>query len=208
MVGAPELRAAGADGLRSMTDVLRILAIPGRDETVHEAFGALRLFEGRILRGLDWGSDLAGRPFATQVRVVSALLASETPDEDSLVLGRSFGAWLVLNALIERDRPYPGTVVLLASVLGYGAAGGLGFKAARARAFWSEVERRGEPPARRLVLVHADDDEQCPCEYAARLSSLWRVPLERLPRGGHALGKSALVDEVSSIIAHHWSAKP
>ena len=138
------------------------------------------------------------------MRWVGAALRRDAWDGGALVLGRSFGAWLVLNALLEQEDPHPGTVVLIASVLGYGAGSGLGFKAPRARAFWSEAEHRAGPPAQRLALLHAADDEHCPCDYAERLSALWHVPLERFPCGGHALGKSAHADDVSSVIERWW----
>jgi hypothetical protein len=114
--------------------------------------------------------------FAAQVARVSALIAGVRPDE-TLLVGRSFGAWLVLHALLGCPHGFDGTVLLIAPVLGYGTSGRGGFVAPRARTFWANVEAGCSMPAARVVLVAGTADEQCPIEYPRRLGRWWPIEL-------------------------------
>lgn len=147
--------------------------------------------EARVA-GLDWARDLAPLDMAGQVELVARnVMAHRHPR--AIVAGRSFGAWLLLNALLEADQVFPGTVVCIASVLGYGQSGGLGMIAPRARKFWEAADRRTMSPARDLILIHAEDDEHCPIERARMLSAQWGARLVSHSAGGHGLGKASSV---------------
>jgi pimeloyl-ACP methyl ester carboxylesterase len=152
----------------------RALIVPGRGEAVRD----LRALLATVVRfdGIAFDERFAHLGFAAQVARVSALIAGVPPDE-TLLVGRSFGAWLVLHALLGRAQGFDGTVLLVAPVLGYGTSGRGGFVAPRARTFWASVEAGRAMPAARVVIIAGTADEQCPVELARRLGTWWPIEL-------------------------------
>jgi pimeloyl-ACP methyl ester carboxylesterase len=170
----------------------RVLCVPGRHETGDEAFRRVRWPPGYQMSGLDWDRDLMAFSMAEQVaRVLDRARACWRPND--VLAGRSYGAWILLNALLEASVPYPGTVVCMASALGYGRIGRVGFISPRAGRFWTVANRR-PAPARALVLIHAEDDDLCPIDLVRRLGALWGARVIVYPSGGHGLGKSSAVE--------------
>jgi len=178
----------------SITPDREVFCVPGRNETHAEAFGLVRWpVAGAHVSGLDWQRDLAPLDFAGQVDLVGER-ARGFWHRNGILAGRSYGAWILLNTLLQAGTVYPGTVVCIASVLGYGQSGQLGLIAPRARSFWVAARRRVTSPARELILVHAEDDEQCQIHLARSLCMLWGGRLVTYAGGGHGLGKSAAVE--------------
>ncbi len=73
--------------------------------------------------------------FTEQTALFRKLFTDGLWDKEGLLIGRSFGAWVLLNALMETKCPYPGTVIFISSVLGHGGQPGFEFMAPRARSF-------------------------------------------------------------------------
>ena len=153
---------------------------------------------------IDFIGRFARMSFSDQVDHVVRIISKDYCVEDALLLGRSFGAWIILNALLRLDVPFPGTVVLISSVLGLGGTGALGFAAPGSRTFWREAESRTKAPAERLLLFHGADDEQCPLVHAKRLAELWHLELIVFRGGGHGLGRPAFREELSQAIHGVW----
>jgi len=165
-----------------------LFGIPGRGETLAESFGGIPRGPKTVLTGLEWARDLEGLRFSAQVDLVTHEVRTRCWDEAAMVVARSFGAWILVNALLEMPEPHPGTVLCVSSVLGYGSTGGVNFIAPRALRFWREAPRLARPPAREFSLLHASDDTQCPLAYAEKLHALWGGNLI-VRSGGHSLGK-------------------
>ena len=186
----------------------RILCVTGRGESLEEFPGRLSWYRQVEIGCIECTGYFARRTFSEQVAVFRRNLSERYWHADSLLLGRSFGAWIMLNGLMELDGEYPGTVILVAPVLGFGGgARGLHFIAPRTRRFWSEAESRTRPPARRITVIISEQDEQCPPEYARRLCALWGMELIVFEQGGHGLGKDTLQQEVSETIHTLWSGR-
>jgi predicted esterase len=172
----------------------RVLVVPGRDESVNDVRRWFESFDDVV--GIDFDQQMAGLDFRAQVARVAHLLDGGSPDE-LLLAGRSFGAWILLHALLDRASPFAGTVLLLAPVLGYGGRGCAGFIAPRARPFWTSVRAGRSIPALRLILVAGRHDSQCPIELARELATCWPIELYEC-ESDHTLGPwtSADVDRI------------
>lgn len=156
----------------------RALVVPGRGETVDDFLAWRAAFDE--VGGIDFDDRFVRLGFGAQVAQVSTLVA-KAHSENALLVGRSFGAWLLVHSLLGRSLRFDGSVVLLAPVLGYGGSGHAGFMAPRTRTFWSSVEAGRAMPASRVVLVAGSADTQCPIELARRpgagLSNFTNGPL-------------------------------
>ncbi|HJX51803.1 MAG TPA: hypothetical protein VJ801_03465 [Polyangia bacterium] len=161
----------------------RALIVPGRGETVADFLAWRTVFDE--VSGIDFDDRFARLEFGAQVAQVSALIA-HAHSCNTLVVGRSFGAWLVLHALLGRTDRFDGTALLLAPVLGYGGSGHVGFMAPRARSFWRNVEDGCPMPASRVIFVVGLADVQCPTELARNLARRWPIEPHEW-RIGHVL---------------------
>jgi len=184
--------------------VNKVFCIPGRNETLSESFAWLLRRKQVEIIGVDFNREFSTMTFAGQVDWCRGVIRDSLLSND-LILGRSFGAWIILNALVDPEENYPGTVILIASVLGYGRSGNVGFIAPRAKSFWREAASRQVSPAQRIVLIHATNDDQCPLEYAEKLSRIWGLDLVTFKKGGHGLGKeNALQKELAGVVQEIW----
>jgi len=180
---------------------MRVLCIPGRCERFEESLGLLSWNEGTELGHVELTETFLKQSFSDVVSKVGRVIQDEYEHEDALLVGRSYGAWILLHALLENEGVYPGTVVLLSSVLGYGTYHGLHFIAPRADSFWG---KNNTSPAKRILMIHSTVDEQCPCDCVERLRQKWNIELVTFKEGGHGLGISVLQDEVTRVIYDFW----
>jgi pimeloyl-ACP methyl ester carboxylesterase len=167
----------------SLSFPTRALFVPGRGEAVADFLAWRAAFDE--VGGIDFDDRFARLGFGAQVAQAADLIA-RAHSYNTLLVGRSFGAWLVLHALLGRTDRFDGTVLLLAPVLGYGGSGNVGFIGPRARIFWKSVEAGRPMPASRVVLVAGLVDAQCPIELARRLARWWPIELHEW-RVGHVL---------------------
>ncbi len=100
-------------------------------------------------------------------------------DPRDLAVGHSWGAYLLLAALLESftwKKDFP-RLLLLSTVLGIGGGhdkGGLGFIAPRAKLIREALglEGLGSPlPKDKIVFIHGSEDSQCPVEELETLAS-------------------------------------
>jgi len=184
--------------------VRKVFCAPGRGETYQNSLHGLLAPGAAEVSAVDFTPEFARLTFTQQMELFHQIICEQYWSRDALLLGRSFGAWILLNALMRLETQFPGTAILIASVLGSGGKGGLHFIAPRGWRFWEEAEARTRPPARRLALVHAMDDDQCPYALAVRLRQLWGAEFVALPGGGHGLGARTMRPEVSEAIERLW----
>lgn len=182
----------------------KVFCAPGRNETYKGTFRGLIRDGAAEISSVDFTHEFGRLAFAEQVGLFRRIIEENYWSAEALLLGRSFGAWILLNALVSLRETYPGTVVSIASVLGSGGADGLHFITPRNQRFWDQTEARPSAPARRLVLLHAVDDVQCPCALAVRLCQLWGAGLVRFKSGGHGLGARTQRSAVTETIERIW----
>lgn len=178
----------------------KVFCAPGRGESFKEAFGRLSWCEKADIYSIDFTPEFARLLFTEQMALFRRSFREQFWSQNAVLLGRSFGSWVLLNALMKCETVYPGTVILVSSVLGFGGTANLKFIAPRGWKFWDEAKERAAPPARHLVLIHAEDDDQCPVEHARTLSDMWGIELVTFPDGGHQLIKRSYYQEISEII--------
>lgn len=197
-----------------------ILTIPGRNETFHESLGRI-LFDADVEIG---HLDLTGRflnavdlSFSTAIRRLAATIRTRYMHDECLLLGRSFGAWLILNALlkVEEEAPFPGTTVLISPSLGHShimkgksPRSWVGSVSPRDRWFWRKAGKRNHPPARQFLIIHGDQDLQCPIDLSRQLHEAWSVPLLEIPGGGHHLNSDGEVALINQAIGRIWPPSP
>lgn len=68
----------------------------------------------------DFNDEFSIMRFPGQVDLFVRIIQGNYWFENSLLCGRFFGAWILLNALMKPDATYPGTVIVISTVLGFG----------------------------------------------------------------------------------------
>ena len=181
------------------TNCTRVFCAPGRGESFQDSFAKLTWREKVELYYVDFTPAFGRLLFTEQIALFERIIREKFWSQDAILLGRSFGSWIILNTLMRFEPIYPGTVVLVSSVLGFGGTANLQFIAPRGWKFWDEAKER-VAPAKRFMLIHAVDDDQCPIKHAQKLSDMWHIDLVTFQDGGHQLVKTSHCEEVSEII--------
>ena len=183
--------------------IRKVFAVPGRGETVAGTFGGWAWGAGVDVQGVDFGDAFADQAFSAQVDAVEEEIRRGYWNEQALIVGRSFGAWIVLHALMQEEAVFPGTVVLIASAFGYGRQGKTRFMAPGVAQFWKAAATRDAPPARTMAVLHGVRDTQCRFAYAEHLGALWNVEVRAFD-AGHELGRDVLQEEVAEAVREVW----
>jgi hypothetical protein len=163
--------------------------IPGRGERMCGALGSVLQQEGREVRGRALRGDFLRLRFPDQLAAIGADLEEAFWHPDGLLVGRSYGAYLLLHALAERP-PFPGRALLFSPVLGVGVRpdGRFGSRPPRATRL-RQMAREGTLPLPRCLEVHAGaEDEGCDPALAEEIfSDAPGVTLAIVPQMGHEL---------------------
>ena len=168
----------------------KIFCIPGREETLPEFFENFRLPNGVEIGGFEIIGQFSKLNFDKQINAVNNQITEHYWHKNNVLIGRSFGSWIILNSLLALDKPFPGPVILISSVLGHGGVHGFQFTAPGDKRFWNEVRKLTRPMAHKIMLIHAVDDEQCPHELATKLAKNDAIKLFSMESGGHSVGKT------------------
>jgi hypothetical protein len=118
--------------------------------------------------------------FAEQVRIIRQDLASLFWRSRANVIGHSYGAYLLLHALSERE-PFPGRILLISPVLGAavinkegvdGKGGGYGSTPSGVMKLRRLFENNGFPVPQYLEIHTGDKDSGCHPDLAVKFGSL------------------------------------
>ena len=93
-----------------------VLIFPGKGKDWLDGIGQEVLKAGYQAAGLDLEADFLNLTFSEQVAQSKQFIESEW-DRCSLLIGKSYGAYLILHALADLP-PYPGAVLLFSPVIG------------------------------------------------------------------------------------------
>jgi hypothetical protein len=176
--------------------------LPGRGEPLTGPIGVILNDHALSVQGREL-SSLSGR-FAERLSVIRSDLVSHWHRE-ALLVGHSFGAYLLLHTLADL-RPFPGTVLLLSPVLGTArsADGRYASRPPRAdRLLTLAAARQFAPPAR-LAMVTGAEDLGCDPAIAQRFASLISTATCEVVAGvGHRLPvatvRATLAREIDAI---------
>lgn len=145
-----------------MTNVPTAYLIPGRGERLDGALGFVLHEEGRSVTGRELRGDFAALRFPDQLATIADDLADGFWSEDAVLAGRSYGAYLLLHCLAERE-PFPGRLLLFSPVLGAGVRPGGSFGSRPPRASkLLKMAQAGTFPAPAALEIHTGAaDEGC-----------------------------------------------
>lgn len=94
----------------------KIYLIPGRGEKLDDTLGRILTMLGYNYEGMALTSDVEHLRFSEQLELVRSDLKLRFWDADSVLIGRSYGAYLLLHTLADMP-PFPGRVLLFSPVL-------------------------------------------------------------------------------------------
>lgn len=164
--------------------------LPGRRERLDDGIGAMLRALGLNVSGLELSEEFLRSPFPDQIRRALEEIQANHWRRDSILIGKSYGGYLLLHSLLEVE-PYPGRILLLSPVLGATSfAGGMyGVRPPRA-ARLLEAAAAGRFPQPGWLEIHTGElDPDCRPETAAAFyRGIARGTLRILPGMGHELG--------------------
>lgn len=95
----------------------QIYLIPGRGEKLDNTLGQILKMLGYNYEGMALTPDVEYLRFSEQLELVRSDLKLRFWDAGSVLIGRSYGAYLLLHTLADMP-PFPGRVLLFSPVLG------------------------------------------------------------------------------------------
>ena len=95
----------------------KIYLIAGRDEILADGLGHLITSMGHNIQGREIVSGFADLRFSEQLGVIKSDLREGFWHFDAVLVGRSYGAYLLLHSLAEMC-DFPGRILLFSPVLG------------------------------------------------------------------------------------------
>lgn len=95
----------------------QIYLIPGRGEKLDDTLGAILKMLDYNYEGVALTPDVEHLRFSEQLELVMTDLKIRFWNADSMLIGRSYGAYLLLHTLADMP-PFPGRVLLFSPVLG------------------------------------------------------------------------------------------
>ncbi|MBN2798348.1 MAG: hypothetical protein JXX28_04310 [Deltaproteobacteria bacterium] len=133
--------------------------------------------------GLDLDDAFLARPLAAQLGQIREAL----PPSPSLLVGRSYGAYLLLLVLLDLP-PRGDHVLLLGPVLGPSLSGPVKVLPPRSQRFLRAVDAGSFPAPARTVVVTGALDQSCPPALARRFcDGVAGAELQLLPEADHHL---------------------
>jgi len=179
-----------------------IYYVPGRHETHEEHAGVVLSRVGLRYYGRDITDEFLRQTFSRQIEVITSDIRNYM-NENSLIIGRSFGGYLILHAVCGIGA-YPGRILLINPMLGryINKKQMCGIIPPRADLLFS-LARSGEfPEIRSLTIAAGERDMQCPPDAAGKFVEVLDSDNTRLivmPGQGHNPNEA----ELMNIILEH-----
>lgn len=168
----------------------QVYLLPGRGEELGGDLGQLLLSMGYHIEGRGLVPPFSGERFADQQALIKEDLSGYWLPE-AVLIGRSYGAYLLLHTLIDMA-PFPGRILLLSPVLGVGFAadGFYGSYPPRASKLLDIAEGGSFPVPGYLEIHTGDQDPGCDPQLATLFSAyVHGTKLHFVAGEGHGLPK-------------------
>ena len=167
--------------------------MPGRGGRLDRGLGpalAQRGFDvfGREITaqtGQSTGNPFAALSFEQQVQVVAHDLNTLVSEENPCVIGNSFGAYLIVHALLQAEN-FVGRCLLLSPVLGPCRLSGLYFRPPKAGQLQKAIER-GAFQHVAIDIVTGELDAQSPRALCEQLTANAKGQLQIIEGEGHRI---------------------
>jgi hypothetical protein len=157
---------------------------------------------GYEVHGREILSDFACLRFREQLELVRSDLQADFWHLEDMVVGRSYGAYLLLHTLADLD-PFPGKVLLSSPVLGAAVApnGFSGSCPPRSERLIKLAESNEFPAPCHMEIHTGAEDYGCDPMLAARFASLVKnTTLNIVAGAGHQLGEQYLQRTLSKFL--------
>ncbi len=186
-----------------------IYYIPGRGGRLDQGLGlelSARGFDliGREIsrRGsADPNNAFGALPFEQQLEVVQHDLKTHASHPDALVIGHSFGAYLIAHAILQLGS-CPGKCLFVSPVLGASQTHGLYFKPPKAGALKQAITNGSHPQIILDVLV-GSRDEQSSIQLCQKLTEVCQGSLHIAEGQGHRLEPDTVKAFLDGWLAPH-----
>jgi hypothetical protein len=168
----------------------KIYFIPGRGEKLDNFIGRTIIYCNRDVCGRELVPPFSKLRFGEQLKYVRRDLEREFPGGDGLLVGRSYGAYVLLHAISETG--FDGRILLLSPVLGAASISNLRYGSIPPRAKrLLELAESGKFPAPGRMEIHTGGlDNGCSPELAEAFSkSVPGCELFIVDGAGHDLGE-------------------
>lgn len=153
--------------------------MPGRGDLLSGRIGLLLYEKGFTLYGREAVPPFSQLTFAHQLDLIRNDILEKFWTTDSILIGHSYGAYLLLHTLAELE-PYPGRILLLSPVLGAAISPDQTYMSRPPRAEKLLLLcRTGQFPIPAYLQIHTGaDDVWCDPELARKISE--HIPTCRL----------------------------
>ncbi len=182
-----------------------IYLIPGRGEKLADDLGQIISRLGFSVQGREITGEFGRLGFSQQLALIRSDLQSAFWHSEAVLIGRSYGGYLLLQTLAEMDY-FPGKVLLFSPVLGAGISktGHFGSIPPRAKILLKLAES-GEFPAPRYLEIHTGaEDDGCNPRLAERFAALiGKTKLHLVPNAGHQLGEEYLRGVIDRFLSEN-----
>lgn len=179
-----------------------IYYVPGRYDIFTNKIGQIIINLGFSVQGREVRGDFERISFSEQIALIRADLQPTFWHPKSILIGHSFGAYLLLHALAEMES-FAGRVLLFSPVLGAGISkdGHFGSIPPRSKRLLKLAES-GEFPVPRYLEIHTGaEDNGCDPSLAERFAFLVENTKLFVVRGaGHQLGEEYLRDALERLL--------
>ena len=183
-----------------------IYYVPGRGGRLNAGLGlelSARGYDliGREIAGpgpRDQSNPFASLSFQQQVEVIQHDLKTHAWAAEALVIGNSFGAYLIAHSILQLGK-FPGKCLFLSPVLGAVKTTGMLFKPPKSGALKDAIESRSFPLIILDIIVGSRDEHFVPeiAEKLGQLTSSGSITI--LDDEGHRLGHKIVKDKLD-----HW----
>ncbi len=180
----------------------RLYFIPGREELLDGQRGQLLASMGYAVYGREIVSDFARLGFSEQLAVVKSDLQQGFYHPEGILVGRSYGAYLLLHTLADMA-PFPGKILLSSPVLGAAVAKGgfFGSRPPRSERL-IDLAAHGAFPSPHYMEIHTGaEDNGCSPLLAERfVSRVGNTKLFIVTGAGHELSEPYLQVELTRFL--------
>ena len=180
----------------------QIYFVAGRREDFDDALGQLMASMGCSIHGREIISDFARLRISEQVALIGSDLQPAFWHPDAALVGRSYGAYLLLHTLADMD-PFPGKILLCSPVLAAAVAKN-GFyvsRPPRAEKLLKLAESNAFPTPHYMEIHTGAEDNDCDPSLAARFAFLvGNTKLHIVPGAGHQLSEEYLQAVLSKFL--------
>ena len=179
-----------------------IYYVPGRGGRLNSGLGQELSARGYDLIGReidgpgprDQSNPFASLPFQQQVEVIQHDLQTYAWTPEALVIGNSFGAYLIAHGILQLGK-FPGKCLFLSPVLGAVKTAGMLFKPPKSSVL-NDAITNGSFPSVILDIVVGSIDEHFLPAVAAKLAQLANGNLTIIDNEGHRLSHGIVKEKL------------